>query len=71
MKRWLQFTLCLVAPAAILLGADSTTLGLRLNLYDAVVQPAARAQTAQPRRRPAIEQIRYGAPKLRAHPCLT
>ena len=50
MKRWLQFTFWLVAPAAILFGADSTTLRLRLNLYGALVRPAARAQTAQPRR---------------------
>jgi len=50
MKRRLQFTFCFVALTAILLGADSTALRLRLNPYDAVVQPAARAQTARQRR---------------------
>ena len=50
MKRRLQFTFCFVALTAIFLGADSTALRLRLNPYDAVVQPAARAQTARQRR---------------------
>lgn len=50
MKRRLQFTFRFVALTAILLGADSAAIRLRFNPYDAVVQPAARAQTARQRR---------------------
>ncbi len=56
MKRRLRVTFCLVALAAILHGADSTALRLRPAPPGAVVQAAARAQSAK-RRRPNIVLI--------------
>jgi len=50
MRRWLWFTFCFVALAAILAVADSTASRLRLGPSGATVQPAASAQTAQQRR---------------------
>src|SRR5262249_2504892 len=50
MKRWPRVTFCLVALAAVIHGADSTALRLRPAPPGAVVQAAARAQSAKLRR---------------------